>query len=87
MAKQTATSTATALASLTADTWYTLQNRGNASVFVEENTAAPSNGDGAFTLPSGATMMVKRTGATNIYVWQPASATGNYTTVVYNTGE
>ncbi|MBF2754038.1 MAG: hypothetical protein ISN29_02095 [Gammaproteobacteria bacterium AqS3] len=87
MARQTATATATALGSLTADTWYTLQNKGSRSVWVEENTAAPSNGDSAFVLSSGQTMMVKRTGATQIYIWQTAIPSGAFTSVVYNVGE
>lgn len=85
MAKQTLTNTPASI-TLTADTWYTLQNAGSAVMYVQESNSTPADASAAFRVSGGDYMLVKRTGANQIYVWQGRS-TGGYGSVIFDTGE
>lgn len=84
MAKQALTKTPAALSGMTADTVYSLQFRAASRVYVQIDTAAPTETTGAFVIDGGGWCTVSRTSAQQVYVWQdPAAAYGN---VIFDVG-
>ena len=67
------TTTPTALASITADTNYTLQNRSSRTIYVEVAAVAPADSGGAFVMapaPSNTSTGIAKAGSgESIFVW------------------
>ncbi|MBF2755717.1 MAG: hypothetical protein ISN29_10750 [Gammaproteobacteria bacterium AqS3] len=87
MATQKLTATPTKLkngaSDLTEDTWYTIQNRGNQSFYVETATSTPSNTENAFVISPFSLMQVKVTGSEEIYISQDDKrGDGSFGTIV-----
>ena len=89
MAKQSITATPTAIASLTADTAYTVQNRSPYKTYFQTATSAPTDATGAFVVGTNAAITVSRTGTQQVYIWSEKSTGGTgatYGTLVYEQG-
>lgn len=69
MAQQDCTSTATQLASITADTIYYLQNRSQEALFLQVAAAAPTGNEGAFIVNPFDDRLVQTIGSDNVYIW------------------
>ncbi len=60
----------TVLDGIDAGTSYTLQNRWNRKIYVQESDSAPpQSGDNAFLLPSQEYITVQKASDTEIYIW------------------
>ena len=83
--RQALTTSPVALASITAGTNYTLQNRSPRSMFVEVTATAPTDSGGAFVMPpapgEGSAGIAKANSGESIYVWAAVATGGG---VVYD---
>ena len=80
--RQALTATPTALANITADTDYRIQNRSHGQSYIQVATSAPTSSSEAFLLHAEEFFTEKAPTGSNIYVWSslgdPAGA------VIYN---
>ena len=78
---QVPTTTPTALANITADTRYTVQNRSGKALYIQSAAAAPTNTTSAFVMNSGgqlSTGIASAPSGENLYIWVPDVQLGRW---------